>query len=126
MSGSAQLKRGCGSITRAGIYWVYCVKDRYIAGCNGACCRITALEQEGSMSFEANTDSIVKPVLEKERRLGRRPVSSYDISTRSLTSDLADRLTHGELLAVHRAAVSVVLTHQGISFMSLRESARQA
>ena len=103
----------------------FTVKDRSIAGCNGACCIITALEQEGSMNFEANMDYIVKPVLEKERRLGRRPLSSCDISTRSPTSDLADRLTRGELLAVHRAAVSVVLT-QGMSFMSLRESARQA
>lgn len=40
------------------------------------------------MSFEANMDYIVKPVLEKERRLERRPVSSCDINTRSLTSDL--------------------------------------
>lgn len=40
------------------------------------------------MSFEANMDYIVKPVLEKERRLGRRPVSSCDISAISLTSDI--------------------------------------
>lgn len=37
-----------GSITRTGIY---CVKDRYIAGYNGACCIITALEQGGDYEF---------------------------------------------------------------------------
>lgn len=47
------------------------------------------------MSFEANMDYIVKPFLEKERSVGRSPVSSCDIGTRSLTSDLAGRLIQG-------------------------------